>query len=53
MLPAEQTRVIEFLKNLLPQEYYAVANNDFVEIHKIDVDEDKDLQIPLFEEKGY
>lgn len=48
MTPAEQQQVIEFLKNLLPQEYYCVANDDFVEVHKIDVNEKiepKDPQI--------
>lgn len=46
MKPDEQQRVIEFLKNLLPQEFYCVANDDYVEIHKIDVNdpENKDQQ---------
>lgn len=46
MTPAEQQQVIEFLKEILPNEYYAVANGDYVEVHKIDID-DSNLQISI------
>lgn len=46
MKPSEQTNLIEFLKNLLPSEYYCVANDDYVEIHKVEVSEDDEHQKP-------
>jgi len=51
MTPAEQQQVIEFLKNLLPQEYYCVANDDFVEVHKIDINDPDNTDKPPHEDK--
>ncbi len=39
MKPSEQINLVNFLKEVLPQEYYAIANDDYVEVHKIDIDD--------------
>lgn len=46
MTPQEQTNCINFLKELLPNEYYVVANGDHVEIHKVDVSPDDPIIKP-------
>lgn len=46
MKPSEQINLIKFLKELLPQEYYAVANDDYVEVHKIDVNDPDNTDQP-------
>lgn len=51
MTPAEQKNVIEFLKNLLPQEYYCIANDDYVEVHKIDIDDPENTDQKPHEDK--
>lgn len=49
MTPQEQTNAINFLKELLPNEYYVVANGDHLEIHKVDVSPDDKVIKPLKE----
>lgn len=46
MKPSEQINLVKFLKEILPQEYYAIANDDYVEVHKIEVSEDDEHQKP-------
>jgi len=56
MKPSEQINLVNFLKEVLPPEYYVVANDDYVEVHKKDIaiqDGRPSLQATLFDEKGY
>lgn len=52
MKASEQTNLINFLKEVLPPEYYLVANDDYVEVHKKEITVQDDRPT-LFDEKGY
>lgn len=50
MKPSEQINLVKFLKEILPQEYYAIANDDYVEVHKIDIDDPENTDQPPHED---